>query len=58
MLNAPRQDFASPVRAVDTITASVMVFSCVILRSEATKNLLSIEKQILRFAQDDRFAVS
>ncbi|CAK0592128.1 Uncharacterised protein [Burkholderia pseudomallei] len=24
MLNAPRQDFASPVRAVDTITASVI----------------------------------
>ena len=26
MLNAPRQDFASPVRAVETITASVMTW--------------------------------
>jgi hypothetical protein len=29
-LNAPFQDFARPVRAVDTITASVTVYSSMI----------------------------
>src|SRR5260370_20195807 len=45
MLNAPRQDFARPVRAVDTITASVMLVSTSNTNSVGSTALIHLSRR-------------